>query len=117
MMALQPGATPLGPLLFAAASTGDLQAVKDLLGKQSDEGLTWSNDEGVTPLMTVRAASPATRMVIPRLMVMPSPDRCCTPAPCSRQAAEEGHAAVCEALLQGGCPWNQLDNDGYCAGQ
>lgn len=33
------------------------------------------------------------------------------------RAAEEGHAEAVAALLEGGCPWNALDHEGYCAGQ
>ncbi len=32
-------------------------------------------------------------------------------------AAQEGHLAVVHTLLDGGVPWNALDNDGYCAGE
>lgn len=36
---------------------------------------------------------------------------------CLMKAAENGHAQTVECLLQLGAPWNQLDNDGYCAGK
>ncbi len=32
------------------------------------------------------------------------------------KAADGGHAAAVEALLEAGCPWNLQDKDGYCAG-
>lgn len=35
---------------------------------------------------------------------------------CLMKAAENGHALMVEALLELGAPWNQLDNDNYCAG-
>lgn len=33
------------------------------------------------------------------------------------KAAENGHQEVVQLLLDGGAPWNQQDNDGYCAGE
>jgi ankyrin repeat protein len=33
------------------------------------------------------------------------------------KAAENGHLEVVQLLLEGGAPWNQQDNDGYCAGE
>jgi len=32
------------------------------------------------------------------------------------KAADERKKEAVELLLQAGCPWNLLDNDGYCAG-
>ncbi len=32
-------------------------------------------------------------------------------------AGEGGHLDVVHTLLDGGVPWNALDNDGYCAGE
>jgi hypothetical protein len=104
-----------GPSLIEAAHAGDLQRVKDILAASDEHLLLWSDDEGVTPLMTVREDEAAERMQPPdhrrRRRRLRSPIRSLPPPRClpqTPQAAEEGHAEVVEELLQAGCPWNQV---------